>query len=75
MNNNAQGHTYEIVVRGHLDTRFATWFEGLKLTTRSDGNTSLQGIVLDQAALHSHLSRIGDLGLVLMSLRIVDDGK
>lgn len=70
--NNAKNHTYEIVVRGHLDPRFAGWFEGMELTTGADGNTKLWGPVMDQAALYGHLSRIRDLGLLLLSLRCVE---
>jgi hypothetical protein len=31
---------YEIRLKGHLDTRWAAWFDGLSLTNESDGTTS-----------------------------------
>lgn len=69
--NNAKRLTYEIVVRGHLDDRYAEWFEGMTLAQQEDGVTKMCGTIADQAALHGLLSRIRDLGLVLLSLRCV----
>jgi hypothetical protein len=45
-----------------MDTRWADWFEGLSFTHKSDGTTILYGPVVDQAALHSLLRRVRDLG-------------
>ena len=42
---------YEIRIRGHLETRWAEWFEGMTLRHGSDGSTILSGPVVDQAAL------------------------
>ncbi len=63
---------YEIRVKGHLDTRWAAWFDGLALSHGSDGTTLLRGPVVDQAALHGLLSKVRDLGLPLISLIQVD---
>ncbi len=63
---------YEIRVKGHLDGRWAAWFDGLALSHGSDGTTVLRGPVVDQAALHGLLSRVRDLGLPLISLIQVD---
>jgi hypothetical protein len=62
---------YQIVVRGHLGSRWTTWFEGMTVTVRgagSDAETMLSGYVVDQAALHGILNRIRDLGLPLVSV-------
>lgn len=59
---------YAIRVAGHLDPRWATWFDGLTLTHRSDGTTVIDGPVVDQAALHGLLQKIRDLGLPLLSV-------
>ena len=59
---------YEIRVKGHLGTRWATWFDGLTLTNCSDGTTSIHGVVLDQSALHGLLQKVRDLGLDLISV-------
>jgi hypothetical protein len=59
---------YEIRLQGHLDARWAAWFDGLALTHERDGTTVLRGPVVDQAALHGLLSRVRDLGLPLVSV-------
>lgn len=59
---------YEIRVKGHLDIRWAAWFDGLTLTRGSDGITTIEGPVADQAALHGLLQKIRDLGLPLISV-------
>ncbi|HEY7265653.1 MAG TPA: hypothetical protein VH589_29730 [Trebonia sp.] len=65
---------YEIRVKGHLDTRWAAWFDGLTLTHGSDGTTMIHGPVADQAALHGLLQKIRDLGLPLISVNHVAPG-
>jgi hypothetical protein len=59
---------YEIRLAGHLDQRWAQWFDGLALVRRSDGTTVLTGPVVDQAALHGLLQKVRDLGLRLVSV-------
>ena len=48
---------YEIRLKGHLDARWAAWFDGLSLTHESDGTTIIHGPVVDQAALHGLLQK------------------
>lgn len=62
---------YEIRLRGRLDPRWSTWFDGMSLTAGADGTTVLRGPVADQAALHGVLARLRDLGLPLISVRAV----
>ena len=59
---------YEIRIKGHLDNRWATWFEGLSVTLEENGDTLLIGPVVDQAALHGLLRKVRDLGLPLVSV-------
>ena len=59
---------YEIRLQGRLDPRWASWFEGMTLTDRTDGTTVIDGLVADQAALHGLLQRLRDLGLPLLSV-------
>jgi len=58
----------EIRLRGHLDNRWADWFDGLTLTREENGETRLTGPVVDQAALHGLLRKVRDLGLPLLSV-------
>jgi hypothetical protein len=59
---------YEIRIKGHLGSRWATWFDGMTLTTKSDGATVIDCPVVDQAALHGLLSKLRDTGLPLVSV-------
>ena len=38
---------YEIRLAGHLDQRWAEWFDGLSLSQRTDGTTVLSGPVVE----------------------------
>lgn len=72
----SKAEIYEIRFRGHLDVRRAQMFEGLEMLREPDGETVLTGPVIDQAALHGILSRIRDLGVPLLSVKLltVDEG-
>lgn len=65
---------YEIRVRGHLDDRWAAWFEGLAMARLDDGTTVLTGVATDQSALHGWLRRIRDLGVELVSVVPLEPG-
>ena len=66
---------YEIRLKGHLDDRWADWFEGLTITRETNGETLLAGPVADQAALHGLLKKVRDLGATLISVRQVEPGQ
>ena len=66
---------YEIRLKGHLDSRWAAWFDGLSLTSESDGTTIINGSVVDQAALYGLLQKVRDLGLPLVSVTQVQPGQ
>jgi hypothetical protein len=63
---------YEIRLTGHLDARWAAWFDGLTVGHQSDGTTVLSGSIADQAALHGVIERVRDLGLPLVSVTQVE---
>ncbi len=70
---NADHHVpmlYEIRIKGHLDLRWADWFEGLTITLEKNGDTVLTGPGLDQAALHRLLKKVRDLGMTLRSVNL-----
>jgi hypothetical protein len=66
---------YEIRLKGHLDSRWAAWFDGLSLTNETDGTTIICGPVVDQSALHGLLQKVRDLGLPLVSVTQVQPGQ
>jgi hypothetical protein len=70
-NHNGAGW-YEIRLKGHLDSRWAAWFDGLSLSHDSGGTTVISGPVLDQAALHGLLQKVRDIGIPLVSVAQVD---
>jgi hypothetical protein len=59
---------YEVRVKGHLGSRWATRFDGMSLTAQDDGTTVIRGAVIDQAALHGLLQTLRDQGITLLSL-------
>jgi hypothetical protein len=59
---------YEIRVKGHLDSRWSAWFEGLTITNLPRGEALLSGALADQAALHGVLMKVRDLGLPLLAV-------
>lgn len=62
---------YEIRIQGHLENRWANWFEGLTIRLTGNGETLITGWV-DQAALYGALRKVRDLGLPLLSVMPVE---
>jgi hypothetical protein len=62
---------YELRVAGELDSRWSAWFDGLEVSSDRVGETVIAGPVADQAALHGLLAKIRDLGLPLLSVRLL----
>jgi hypothetical protein len=62
---------YEIRLKGHLDDRWADWFDDLTITLEEDGETLIVGPVADQAALFGLLKKVRDLGIPLLSVNLV----
>jgi hypothetical protein len=63
---------YEIRIKGHLNPRWAAWFDGLSLSHNSDGTTTIHAFVADQAALHGLLQKVRDIGVPLISVTQVE---
>jgi hypothetical protein len=64
----ATGERYEIRIRGHLDDRWSAWFDGLAVVAEENGETTLSGLIRDQAALYGVLAKVRDLGLPLIAV-------
>ncbi len=63
---------YEIRVKGHLDQRWSTWFDGMTITHVENGETIISGSLSDQAALHSMLVKVYNLNLTLISVSRIE---
>jgi hypothetical protein len=60
--------SYTIRVEGRLTDRWSDWFEGLAIHNDSNGETTLSGVLADQAALLGVLNKIQALNLTLISV-------
>ena len=63
---------YKIKIKGHLDIKWADWFDGLQIIHENDGTTTLMGTVIDQAALQGILKKIRNLNLELISVNKIN---
>lgn len=67
---------YVIRVEGHLGGTWSDWFGGLEIRDERDQDRRRTIIVLsgmmDQAALHSTLNKIRELGLRLLSVQVIE---
>jgi hypothetical protein len=66
--------TYRIRIKGHLAAHWAEWFDAMTITRLDNGETLIEGPVVDQAALHGMLNHIRDLGLPLLAVDRVEAG-
>jgi hypothetical protein len=59
---------YRITIKGALDDSWSAWFDGMAIAHDTNGDTTLEGAVRDQTALHGLLARVRDLGLTLIAV-------
>jgi len=59
---------YTIRIRGHVETKWSDWFEGLQIIHEANGETLLIGELMDDIALHNLLTKVFDMGLPLISV-------
>jgi len=69
------GGFFEIHVRGHLDSTWSDWLEGLEVKLFDNGEMLLSGTVVDQAALMGILNKLNGLNLTLLSVSQVDQSE
>jgi hypothetical protein len=62
-----QPANYSIRIQGELDDAWSDWFDGFAITQKN-GESLLEGQVIDQAALHGMLAKINELGLSIISV-------
>ena len=62
---------YQIQLKGHLDSRWSAWFDGMTISNQANGEAVLRGPLADQVALHGVLIKVRDLGLPLLAVTTV----
>lgn len=63
---------YQIRVKGFLDLKWSDWFDGFTIEY-INGDTTLTGVVRDQANLHGLLAKIRNLGLILLRVELIEN--
>lgn len=71
----AQGHFFEIRIKGQLSDIWADWFEGFSVECLDNGDMLLCGYVVDQSALMGILNKLVRLNLNLISLNEIQKEK
>ena len=64
----------KIKVKGHLDSSWKDWFDGLEIITEED-HTLLLGDARDEAFIYGVLNKIRDLNLKLISVEKIEESK
>lgn len=59
---------YEIQIKGHLNPKRLSWFDGLTVAKLPEGTSLITMIERDQASLHALLNALSDLGVTLVSV-------
>ena len=70
--NKPEPATYQIQVKGLLDSAWSDWFGGLAIQNLENGITRISGPV-DQPALRGVLNKLWDLGLAVLSVQRIED--
>ena len=68
----AGGGIFEIIIKGHLDSRWSEWLDGLEVKLLENGEMILSGAIVDQAALMGILSKLYGLNLAILSVKKVN---
>lgn len=68
----AGGGIFEIRIKGHLDSRWSEWLDGLEMKLLENGEMILSGAIVDQASLMGILSKLYRLNLAILSVNKVN---
>jgi hypothetical protein len=67
--------SYQICLKEHLSPQWVTYFDGFTLTNNENGEALLTCVTTYQAALHGVLAKIRNLGLPLLSVNNIANGR
>jgi hypothetical protein len=62
----------EIIIKGRIDTHWSEWLGGLEITHIGQDQSQLTGSIADQAALYGVLTKLRDLDLNLVSVKLTE---
>jgi hypothetical protein len=62
---------YEIRIKGHLDSKWSEWLEGMEVSLFDNGEMILRGEFVDQTALMGVLNKISRINLTILSVNII----
>jgi hypothetical protein len=68
MTGSGPGLRIEIRIKGQIDCDWSDWLGDLAVDHLGHGNTTLSGVIPDQAALYGLVFRLQNLGLSLISV-------
>ncbi len=60
---------YEIVVKGYIDRRWATWFDDLEIDNLPTGEAVFKGSIANESELAAVLDRVGSLGMPVLQVK------
>ncbi len=63
------GRVYEIHVKGHLDSTWSDWLDGLEVKLIENGETVIFGPIVDQSALMGVLNKLARMSLSIISFK------
>jgi hypothetical protein len=66
------GELYEIRIRGHLNSSWSEYLEGLEMRWLANGEMILSGPIIDQAALMGILNKLNRLNLTILSIQPIE---
>ena len=69
------GGFFEIHVKGHLNSKWSDWLDGLDIELLDNGEMILSGFIRDQPALMGILDKLNRLNLALLSVSEVSKNK
>jgi len=64
---------YQIRVSGHLGSEWGEWFGGFTVDNQPNGDSTLTGEVVDQAALHGLIQQVFAINLTLIAVNRLEE--